>query len=366
MGSLFDVEKRQIINRYFSEAKHGPLARLPDEFSVDGPARPSLSLKLGLGEIVPAHPRGVGEGGAVVSSTQIGEGTVPALRGGTTLGAGVCTTTPGAMLGAAAPHSPSIACHVGTPRGNCRDPYWESFIVRPRGMETEFESESVSQSVSQVVSQSESRPEVESESESVSQSVSQVVSQSVSLNTQRKMLDGEGLFNLSNEGEVEKVFSKLARGEKGSGREEIFLGLENKGANSIRRAARRRRKDRKREDIVLKSFRSTKQECLPCSCGGLHNTERTDHCTCSCYLLRKLGDEIVGIEHVEWLGAMARPESLPEAEADAEADAEARPESLPNADAEEDAEADAEADFGSDCASGVDAGSGGYDILDFR
>ena len=357
MGSLFDVEKRQIINRYFSEAKHGPLARLPDEFGVDSPTRSSLSLKLGLGEIVPAHPRGVGEGGAVVSSTQIGEGTVPALRGGTTLGAGVCTTTPGAMLGAAAPHSPSIACQVVTSRGNSRDPRKrESSVVRPRGMETEFES------VSQVVDQSESV----NQSEFVSLSVSPVVSQSVSLNTQRKMLDGEGLFNLSNEGEVEKVFSKLARGEKGSGREEIFLGLENKGANSIRRAARRRRKDRKKEDLVLKSFKSTKQECLQCSCGGLHNTERTDHCTCCCYLLRKLGDEIVGIEHVEWLGAMARPESLPEAEADAEADAEARPESLPNADAEEDAEADAEADFGSDCASGVDAGSGGYDILDFR
>ena len=158
-------------------------------------------------------------------------------------------------------------------------------------------------------------------------------SKSGSLNTHCKMLNTSGLCYLSRRGDIEKVFSSLARGGGEGCMEGSFLGLESKGANSIRRAARRRRKDKKREDIVLKSFKNTK---------------------------------IAGIEHAEWLGSMGeagtRPESLPdaveslpnaEAEADAEAEAEARPESLPdaveslpNADAGEDAEADAEADFG--------------------
>ena len=51
--------------------------------------------ELGLGEIVPARPRVEGEGGAVVSTIKTGEGTVPAFRGGTSVGAGGCASPPG-------------------------------------------------------------------------------------------------------------------------------------------------------------------------------------------------------------------------------------------------------------------------------
>ena len=111
------------------------------------------------------------------------------------------------VLEATAPYSSSSTCHVGTPSGNSRG---GRSLAQHRGMENEVE----------LISESNCG----------------------SLTTQCKVLNTSGLCSLSGRGNIEKVFSSLAR-EGGEGcMEGSFLGLESKGANSIRRAARRRRK----------------------------------------------------------------------------------------------------------------------------
>ena len=88
MGSLFDVEKRQIIIKYFSGAKHGPLARLPDEFNVVGLAKSGSRAEQDLGAIVLASPRVGGRADPRTFSCVTGKGEGLVLHARATVGAG--------------------------------------------------------------------------------------------------------------------------------------------------------------------------------------------------------------------------------------------------------------------------------------
>ena len=94
--------------------------------------------------------------------------------------------------------------------------------------------------------------------------------------------DETSMVRLAGEGNISEKDPELVYLGDGSGNE--VMGYRHRPSVS-RKVARRRSKERRKENKTLKGVIGTENVCRSCSCGGWLNGEPDLHCLCSCYLL---------------------------------------------------------------------------------